>query len=51
MVVEELLEEPELADLEDYDAFAPLFHVEGAGLHISFSFGGTQVVAQFLRPI
>jgi hypothetical protein len=31
--VEELLEEPELADLEDDDAFAALFNVKGAGSH------------------
>ena len=34
LVVEELLEQPELADLEYIDAFAPLFHVESAGSHV-----------------
>jgi hypothetical protein len=33
LVLGELLEEPELADLEDINAFVPLFDVEGAGFH------------------
>ena len=34
MVIEELLEDPELAKLEKCDALAPLYHIEGIGLHI-----------------
>jgi hypothetical protein len=32
-VIEELLEDPEIAELEKCDALASLYHVEGAGLH------------------
>jgi hypothetical protein len=35
MVIEELLEDPELAKLEKYDALAPLYHIKGIGLHIT----------------
>ncbi len=38
VVIEELLEDPELAELENCDALAPLYHVECVGLHIC-SFG------------
>ena len=34
VVIEELLEDPELAELEKCDALAPLYHVECIGLHI-----------------
>ena len=34
VVIEELLEDPELTELEKCDALAPLYHVEGTGLHI-----------------
>jgi hypothetical protein len=32
-----LLEDPELAELEKYDALAPLYHVEGIDLHVRIS--------------
>jgi hypothetical protein len=35
MVIEELLEDPELAEFEKCDVLAPLYHIEGIGLHIS----------------
>ena len=34
VVIEELLEDPELTELEKCDALAPLYHVECIGLHI-----------------
>ena len=34
VVIEELLEDPELTELEKCDALAPLYHVECVGLHI-----------------
>jgi hypothetical protein len=34
MVIEELLEDPELAKLEKCDVLAPFYHIEGIGLHI-----------------
>ena len=34
VVIEELLEDPELTELEKCDALAPLYHIEGIGLHI-----------------
>jgi hypothetical protein len=37
MVIEELLEDPKLAKLEKYDVLAPLYHVEGIGLHEELS--------------
>jgi hypothetical protein len=30
-----VLEDPELAKLEKCDALAPLYHIEGIGLHIT----------------
>jgi hypothetical protein len=33
MVIEELLEDPELAKLEKDDALAPLYHIEGTDRH------------------
>jgi hypothetical protein len=33
LVVEEVLKDPVLAELENGDAFAPLYHVESTGLH------------------
>jgi len=35
LVIEKLLEDPELAELEKCDALAPLYHIEGIGLHTS----------------
>jgi hypothetical protein len=37
MIIEELFEYPELAELEKYNALAPLYHVEGIGLHVRIS--------------
>ena len=34
MVIEELLKDPELAELDKCDVLAPLYHIEGIGLHI-----------------
>lgn len=36
MVIEELLEDPELAKLEKCEVLAPLYHIKGIGLHICF---------------
>jgi hypothetical protein len=33
MVIEELLEDPKLAELEKYNELASLYHVEGIGLY------------------
>lgn len=33
MVIEELLEDPELAEFEKCDMLAPFYHIEGIGLH------------------
>jgi hypothetical protein len=30
-----MLEDPEIAELEDGDGLAPLYHIEGISLHIS----------------
>jgi hypothetical protein len=35
MVIEELLEDPELTELEKCDVLAPLYHIKVIGLHIS----------------
>jgi hypothetical protein len=35
MAIEELLEDPELAKLEKCDTLAPLYYIEGIGLHIT----------------
>ena len=35
MVIEELFEDPELAELEYNDVFTARYYIEGAGLHIS----------------
>lgn len=34
MVIKELLEDPVLPELEKCDVLAPLYHIEGIGLHI-----------------
>ena len=45
VVIEELLEDPELAELENCDALSPLYHVECIGLHIrSFGQGGVTCI-------
>ena len=36
MIIEELLEDPELAELEKCDTLAPIYLVEGIDLHICF---------------
>jgi len=36
MVIKELLEDPVLPELEKCDVLAPLYHIEGIGLHICF---------------
>ncbi len=37
MVIEELLEDPNLAELEKYDVLTLLYHIEGIGLQGEFS--------------
>ena len=48
VVIEELLEVPELTELEKCDAIAPLYHVECVGLHIC-SFGKKESPAFFIH--
>jgi len=51
MVIEELLEDPELAKLEKCDELAPLYHVEGIGLHICIQRLPSQFYLAFARLI
>ena len=37
MVIEELLEDPELAELEKYDVLTPLYHIEGIDRHVGIT--------------
>jgi hypothetical protein len=49
MVIEELLEDPELAKLEKCEVLAPLYHIKGIGLHICFQRLPSQFYLAFAR--
>jgi hypothetical protein len=49
LVLEEMLEEPELANLEDDNALAPLFNVDGAGFHESSRFQMGYSIYSFMQ--
>ena len=50
MIIEEQLEDSELAELEDCDALAPLYHVKGIGLHITLILTSRKFRRTILAP-